>query len=107
MNIFEIATRNKIRFSFKGIIAVEDLWDLSLVSLDSIYKTLNSKNKQVKEESLLNTKTKDDEMLETQIEIIKHIVAVKQAEMKSKLQATENRQEKQKILAIIQNKERC
>ena len=105
MNIFEIATRNKIRFSFKGIIATEDLWDLSLVSLDSIYKTLNAKSKQAKEESLLNTKSKDDEMLETQIEIIKHIVETKQAEIKAKLEASENRQKKQRISAILKDKQ--
>ena len=29
-NVFEIATRKKYRFPFKGMITVEDLWDLSL-----------------------------------------------------------------------------
>ena len=42
-NIFEYAVRNKIRFPFKGMISSEDLWDLTLENLDSIYKTLNLK----------------------------------------------------------------
>ena len=53
MNIFERATRMSLRFNFKGLISVEDLWDLSLQDLDSIYKILNSKLKQSSEESLL------------------------------------------------------
>ena len=39
--IFEYATRNKIRFPFKGMISVEDLWELTPTNLDTIYKTLN------------------------------------------------------------------
>lgn len=105
MNIFEIATREKFRFPYKGIISTEDLFDLSLENLDSIFKTLSSKNKQSQEESLLNIKSKNDEMIETQIEIIKHIVTIKQEEMKNRLQEVENRKKKQRILSIIENKQ--
>ena len=37
MNIFEQATRAKIRYhSPNGLIGVEDLWDLPLTSLNSV-----------------------------------------------------------------------
>ena len=55
-NIFEVATREKFRFNFKGLISVEDLWVLSVENLDFIFKGLNKELKQVNEESLLNTK---------------------------------------------------
>ena len=55
-NMFEVATRNKFRFPFKGLISVEDLWELSVDNLDSIFKSLNSEMKKTKEESLLSTK---------------------------------------------------
>lgn len=100
-NIFEFAVRNKLRFPFKGLISVEDLWDLSLVNLDTIFKTLNSQVKQSKEESLLSKKTKEDEILETQIEIVKHIVSVKQEEQTAREKAMENREKKQKIMSVI------
>ena len=51
VNIFEVATRSKMRFPFRGNISVEDLWDLSVNDLDSIFKTLNARVKQTKEEA--------------------------------------------------------
>jgi hypothetical protein len=103
--MFEQATRTKLRFPFRGLISVEDLWDLSVQNLDSVFMTLNSQAKQAKEESLLAEKKKEDEVLELQIEIVKHIVSVKQAEAVAKLQAKENREKKQKLYAILAAKE--
>ena len=104
-NIFEYAVRNKVRFPFKGMISVEDLWDLSLANLDSIYKILNKQVKQSEEESLLNTKTDVDTELEIQIAIVKHIVSVKLAEQEAREKAAAKKAHKQKIMAIIAAKE--
>ena len=103
--IFEYATRNKVRFPFKGMISVEDLWDLSLTNLDSIYKTLNKQVKQSEEESLLSTKASVDTELEVQIAIVKHIVSVKLAEKEATEKASAKKAQKQKIMAIIATKE--
>ena len=104
-NIFEYAVRNKIRFPFKGMISAEDLWDLSLANLDSIYKTLNKQIKQSEEESLLVTKTNVDTELEVQIAIVKHIVSVKLEEQDAREKAAAKKAQKQKIMAIIATKE--
>ena len=48
-NIFEAATKEKYRFPFKGMISVEDLWDLKLQDLDSVFKSLNKQKKQNEE----------------------------------------------------------
>lgn len=104
-NIFEYATRNKVRFPFKGMISVEDLWDLSLPNLDSIYKTLNKQVKQSEEESLLDTKTDVDTELEVQIDIVKYIVSVKLAEQETREKARTKRERKQKIMSIIAAKQ--
>ena len=103
--MFEYATRNKVRFPFKGLISVEDLWDLSLTNLDSIYKTLNKQVKQSEEESLLNTKTTVDKELDVQVAIVKHIVAVKLAEQEAREKASAKKAQKQKIMAIIASKQ--
>lgn len=99
-NLFELATRNKIRFPFKGLISVEDLWDLSLTNLDSVFKVLNAEVKKSEEESLLNTKSKEDEELSNKIEIVKYIVGVKLAEKEAKEDEKKNREMKQRLLAI-------
>lgn len=104
-NIFEYAVRNKMRFPFKGSISVEDLWDLSVTDLDKIFKTLNSQMKQSQEESLLNTKSKEDEVVDIQIKIVKHIVKVKLDEKTAKEKAAENRAKKQKLMAIMAAKQ--
>ena len=104
-NIFEFASRNKVRFPFKGMISVEDLWDLSLANLDSIYKTLNKQVKQSEEESLLSTKANIDTVLEVQITIVKHIVSIKLAEKEAAEKASVKKAQKQKIMSIIATKQ--
>lgn len=104
-NIFEYATRNKVRFSFRGLISVEDLWDLSLTNLDLIYKELNKQLKHTEEESLLNIKTQEDELLNVQIEIVKYIVSVKLTEKETREKTSAKKAQKQKIMSIIAAKQ--
>lgn len=105
VNIFEVASKKKYRFPFKGMITVEDLWDLNLTDLDQIFKTLNSKVKESKEESLLSVKSEEDKDLMNQIEIIKHIVTVKQEEIERRKNAIARRQQKQKVMEVLASKE--
>lgn len=104
-NMFEYATRNKVRFPFKGQISVEDLWDLRADDLDTVFKTLNRQVKQSKEESLLTTKTAEDTALDIQIAIVKHIFDIKMQEANARLLDKERRAQKQKIMAILANKQ--
>ena len=103
--MFEVAVRNKFRFPFKGVISVEDLWDLSVQQLDGIFKTLKSQEKKAQEESLLDTRTPEDEALKTKIDIIRYIVGVKLDEAKQAERAKENHDQKQKILGILAEKQ--
>jgi len=100
-NMFEVAIRNKFRFEFKGVQSVESLWDLPVRDLDTIFKGLNSQLKEVKEESLLDTKTKQDEELDIKIEIVKYIVKTKLDEEKSKVDTKAKKEEKQKLLQLL------
>ena len=96
-NMFEVATRLKLRFPYRGMISVEDLWDLSVQSLDKVFKALNSQRKQAK--------SSEDEVLDTQIEIVKYIVNVKLTEQAARIKAAENKEKKQKIMALMAKKD--
>ena len=98
--LFINATRENYQFPFRGMINVIDLWDLSLTNLDSVFKTLNAEVKKSEEESLLNTKSKEDEEISNKIEIVKYIVSVKLDEKKKREYAKKNAEMRQKLLEI-------
>ena len=98
--LFINATRNNYQFPFRGMINVIDLWDLSLTNLDSVFKTLNVEAKKSEEESLLNTKSKEDEEISNKIEIVKYIVSVKLDEKKKREDAKKNAEMRKRLLEI-------
>ena len=104
-NLFELATRCKYRFPYRGQITIEDLWDLRLTDLDSVFKILNAEAKKVSEESLLKLKTKEDEELSDKIAIVRYIVSVKLEEQKIRENEKVNKERKQKLLAIKARRE--
>ena len=103
--MFEKASRQKIRFLHRGQCSVEDLWDLPLTALDSIFKGLNAQSKAQKEESLLATKSQADEVLALQIAIVKRVVEVRLAEQAERQSAADKAAPKQKLLGIIAEKQ--
>lgn len=79
-NLFEIATRNKMRFpSTKGELSVEDLWDLSDKDLDVVYKNLKDQEVKSSEESLLDDANVDPK-LTAAIGIVEYIFTTKRNE---------------------------
>lgn len=79
-NLFEMATRNKMRFpSTKGELSVEDLWDLSDKDLDVVYKNLKDQEVKSSEESLLDDANVDLK-LTAAIGIVRYIFTTKRNE---------------------------
>ncbi|MEE1336915.1 hypothetical protein [Methanobrevibacter sp.] len=98
--------KNKYRFEFKGLINVEDLFDLKLEDLDLIYRELKKNEADLQGDSLLQTKENPKKFeIETKISIVKEIFNMKQAEIEANKRAMANRAQKAKILAIIENKQ--
>lgn len=104
MSLFEIATRKKYRFPYRGSISVEDLWDLTPRQLDVVYKELNKEAKTEDEDSLLSQNAAD-ETTANMIEIVKHIFHVKQEEVNARKAAAENAEKKKRVLEIIAQKQ--
>jgi len=95
----------KLRFSFRGLCTVEDLWDLPVEVLDAIFKSLNQHAKLQSEESLLGEKSQENEALALQISIVKHVVVTKLAETKAREDEILKAAKKQKLLAFVAEKQ--
>ena len=104
-DLFKRAAKNKYRFNYRGLCTVEDLWDLHVEELDSIYKKLTAKQKNdAAEESLLAVSTKEDKILSDKIAIIKEIVTDKLAAQERARKAAEKHAQNQRILEIMASK---
>lgn len=111
--MFEMAVRKKLRFeSPKGLLTVEDLWDLPLTSqtgkanLDDIAKATNRKLRESGDEvSFVNpTKgTNTDDSL--RMDILKYIIGVRMAERDEAKKRAENKELKQRLYSKIAQKE--
>jgi len=116
MDIFAIATRKKLRFTTsKGLISVEDLWDLPLSAdngrpnLDDIARGLHKAIKDGEEVSFVVKKnTKKDsvfELAQTRFNIVKYIIDVKLNEAEEIKKAADTRKKNQRILELIAKKD--
>ena len=112
MNLFEQASRDKLRFSTnKGDLTVEQLWDLPLqstrggLSLDAVARSVNAKLKAVSEESFVSTTNNPEKAAhERALDILKHIIAVRQEENAQKRTEAERKAEKERLLSLLDKK---
>lgn len=103
-NVFFSALKNNYRFDFRGTCTTEDLFDLKVEDLDSIYKRLKKLQKEATEDSLLVKTNKEDKILNEKIEIVRAIVEDKMIEKERAQNAAKKRAQKQKILEIMNDK---
>ena len=104
-NIFEKATREKTRFNFKGSISVEDLWDLSLSNLNTMYGQIQTELERLPKVSLIGSSSEQRDELEFKQELIKYVFETKRAESEDAKKAKENSAKKQMILDILAKKQ--
>lgn len=112
MNLFEKAVREKTRFdTIKGIITVEQLWDMKLTSkdgydLDTLAQTIYKDLKESSEISFITPKSNEKQKdLEFRLELVKHIIDTKMAEAKAKNEAAVKAETKKKIMERIAKKQ--
>jgi len=112
-NLFEIATRNRYRFdTTKGQLSVEDLWSLPLtarqggVSLDSIAIDIHRQLQALGTVSFVSDNVSDGRVTElnNQLEIVKHVIQYKKAEIQAKTDRVAREERREQIQAILQDK---
>ena len=108
-NIFEYATKNKLRFGH-GYVTAEDLWDLPLKSHKSNWQSLDDIAKQINKEIRKNEESFVDETMQSDkhfiiaLEIVKHIIAIKKEEINQQLLEKSKAEEKQLLLKALESK---
>ena len=105
-NLFEIATRERYRFPYHGLIGVEDLWGLPKADLNGIYKYLMGKRRENETDSLMDEMTtRANEALDNEIEIVKYIFQYKVDLENEKIREKEKAEKKQRILELMAKKQ--
>lgn len=111
--MFEKASRIKLRFvSPQGNLSLEDLWELPLTStrpnqanLNNIAKVISRQLKADSEEDFVNPKPGVNENLQLALDIVKHIIQVRQAENEAARVLADRKEKKAKLLELIARKQ--
>jgi hypothetical protein len=110
-NIFEYATRNKLRFaSMKGDLSVEQLWDVPLRSrddfnLDAVAIAADKALKGASQSFVETTKTPEHARREMAFDVVKYVIEVKLAEEETAKKRAENKVKKEALLRALAEKQ--
>jgi|SRR6478736_6773840 len=109
-NIFEQASRNRLRFqTTTGVLNAEDLWNLPLENLDKLAQGYARQAESSSVTSYIPTfvkrKTKEETLTLLRFEIVKHVINVLAEEQQERTEAKARKEKKDKILALIAEKQ--
>jgi hypothetical protein len=110
--MFDVATRQKLRFdSPKGLLSVEDLWDLPLTSttgranLDEIALSLHKQLRNTADVvSFVDEQAKTDPVSQLKFDIVKHVIETRKKENADALAAKNKAETKQRLLEVLAKK---
>jgi hypothetical protein len=110
-DLFITASRRKFRFaSERGDLTVEQLWDMPLTArtgfdLNNVARGVNNELKGLAEESFVETSTNPRrKTLEQMLEIVKTVIATKQAEAKAATETAAKSALRAKLAETIERK---
>lgn len=105
MENFKQASKEKLRIqTSKGVLSVEQLWDLSLNELDSLAVSLESEYKESGKKSFLVKSSTKDKTAKLKFEVVLEVLNTKFEEAEAIKEAKEIKEHNQKILQLIENK---
>lgn len=110
-SIFEQASRQKLCFTTtKGLIAVDDLWDLPLqsntgkINLDDLAKAVNANLRESEVESFVAKNTKSSTTDRLRLDILKRVIEVRVADKEAAANQRENAERKRVLLEALAEK---
>ena len=106
METFKQATKEKLRFqTSKGVLTIEQLWDLSLTDLDALAVSLETEHKESGKKSFLLKSSAKDKTTKLKFDIVLDVLVTKVDEMNAATEAKEIREHNTKILTLIAEKQ--
>lgn len=106
MNIFEKASRIRLRFDIVGQVTVEQLWTVPMSILtdyeQELTETVDGYGKSTRRTR--KAKTAAQELNELKLAIVTHILDVREQEIEDAANAAAIKEHNQKILSLIQSK---
>jgi len=106
MNVFLLATKNRLRFQLNGNLSVEELWTVNYDLLAQYEEQL-----QAELETFATTtrrksanKTAAQKLVELRLAVVTEVLNTRDEEMAAAQTAAANKEHNQRILALIQEK---
>ena len=104
--MFKQATKQKLRFATnKGYLSVEDLWDLSLPTLDKLAVSYDEELAKSPRKSFISDNAPKNKELELKFNIVKDIIAAKLQEKADKEAAKDKAAEKARLVELLAKKQ--
>ncbi len=105
MSNFKEASKQKLRFqTSKGLLSVEQLWDLSLTDLDTLAVSLETEHKESGKKSFLDTKSVKDKTAKLRFDVVLDVLTTKVEEQNALAEAKEIKEHNNKIIELIAEK---
>lgn len=106
MENFKLASQQKLRFQTnKGLLSVEQLWDLSLEDLDALTVSLEAEHKQSAKKSFLVKTSVKDKTAKLRFDVALEVLNTKVAEKEIATEALEIKEHNKKIITLISEKQ--
>jgi hypothetical protein len=106
MENFKLASQQKLRFQTnKGLLSVEQLWDLSLEDLDALAVSLETEHKESGKKSFLVKTSAKDKTAKLRFDVTLDVLNTKVEEMQAAQEAAEIKEHNKKIITLISEKQ--
>lgn len=106
MENFKLASQQKLRFQTnKGLLSVEQLWDLSLEDLDALAVSLETEHKESGKKSFLVKTSVKDKTAKLRFDVTLDVLNTKVEEMQALQEAAEIKEHNKKIITLISEKQ--
>jgi D-ribose pyranose/furanose isomerase RbsD len=106
MDIFMKATKQKVRWNTtKGVLSVEDVWDLSLEQLNAEAIKLNKEIKEMGEENFLDDTPSVSPVMKLRFDVVIAIMEHKKELKLASETRAKNKAEKEKLLRLLEQRE--